>query len=149
MGNGNLRTPIRRTLAALLSLAGATALLFAFATEAGLPLIAGNDGATQAVFLFQEDDRLFATGTARGGFRELRLGNNERVLHSKTAEQVALVITSRRWLAFSGLSGRWHGLKRQAGEQLQQWEAAGALAVIVSSRRLLDFDGRRWSQRSR
>ena len=103
----------------------------------------------QEVFLVIEDDHLIGCNGVTGKFAEVRLQNNENVLEHMVANLIAIVVTNKRFLAFSSLTDDWHIVNRRTAERFLDLQASSSRAVVLTSKRIMTFNGRKWFERSR
>ena len=103
----------------------------------------------QEVFLIIEDDHLIGCNGVTGKFAEVHLQNDENILEHMVANLIAIVITNKRFLAFSSSTDDWHIMRRRTAERFLDLQASGSRAVVLTSKRVMTFNGRKWYERSR
>lgn len=132
--------------AVLAQIVSRTLLLFMLSVTA----ISAQEGVRKQVFLVVDGDRLVASNVRTNGFDELRLDARERIMQSKEAEGVLVVVTNQRLIAYGAASG-WSARDRATNENIESISAADYAGLIVTSRRMLNFNGETgvWGERQR
>ena len=108
---------------------------------------------TKQVFLVIERPkrRIFAQNARKGTFRELRLTGQEAIVKTGQSNLLLIVVTSRRYLAYSAFFTPWHIENQGSNERLLDLKVEDSVAIILTTRRVLTFDARRgkWAVRNR
>ncbi len=103
------------------------------------------------LYLLVEDDKLIASNIHLSRFDEMRLGAEEPIVQKSVAEAVAVVVTSKRFIAYRAFTGAWRPLRLWPEEKLIRVEAQDFSVLIMTSERILNFNGRSgiWAQTER
>ncbi len=103
------------------------------------------------LYLLVEDDILIASNIHLSRFDEMRLGADELIVQKAVANAVAVVVTRKRFIAYSAFTGAWRPLRLWPEEKLITLEAHDFAVHIMTSERILNFNGRSgiWAQTER
>lgn len=139
----------RKRSAPLLLLITMLAGAYVFATAQAALLVP--DGTVKLVYFFEEDDKFVVSDIRSGAFVELRRQANEKLIDKAVANQVVILVTNRRYVAYSAQTQTWHEFKRRAKEGFVRVEAADFSAFLVTTDRLISFNGLTgtWSEHRR
>ena len=109
------------------------------------------DEVEKLVFLIIEDDEVIASNTRLGRFDRLELSAKEKIIESRAASAVAVVVTNQRYVAYSVFTGAWMSKRREAGEKFVSMDMADYSALVLTTDRMLNFYGRTgsWQEASR
>lgn len=125
-------------------------LLNATPLPAASPLIVP-DATVKLVYFFAEHDKYIVSDIRANQFVELRRQAKEELLDKAVANQVVVLVTNQRYVAYSALTQTWHSFKRRANEEFVSIEAADFSAFLVTSDRLISFNGQTgsWAEQRR
>jgi len=125
-------------------------LLTSASLQANNPLVIP-DGTVKLVYFFEEDDKYIVSDIRNNQFVELRRKAQEQLLEKAVANQVVVLVTNQRYVAYSALTTSWHTLKRRASEKFISVEAADFSAFLVTNKRLVSFNGQTgtWAEQRR
>ncbi len=112
---------------------------------------ASADEVPKLLYLLVEDDKLIASNIHLSRFDEMRLGADEPIVEKSVADAVAVVVTTKRFIAYSAFTGAWRPLRLRPEEKLVTLEAEDFSVLVMTSERLLNFNGRSgiWAQTER
>jgi len=87
------------------------------------------------VYLLVRERELLAFSSMGNRWAALHLRSGEKVLESKYAGRVAVVVTNLRALGFSALTNQWAEEKLMVGESMVALEAEGNVGAVVTNLR--------------
>ena len=113
------------------------------------PLRAPCEEILNEVFLLLRERELLGFSSVGNRWVAINLRSGERVLESKYAGHVAVVVTNVRVLGFSTLISRWAEEKLVVGESMVTFEEEGNVGAVVTNLRAFGFSARTatWSVR--
>jgi len=103
------------------------------------------------LFWHQEGDRIIVSNVRFSRTDELVLGGRERLEDTADSAAMLVLVTSRRFVAYSVYTASWQAVDRRPGETVEELAAEDWAAYVLTSRRVLNFNGRTaaWSEGNR
>jgi len=128
----------------LISIIGFAPLLF-WATAVA------DNGIPKLVYLIFDEDKVIASNVKFNQFDEFVLSAKEEVISHEVGNAIAVVVTSKRIMAYSIDKAGWVTKDKQANETLQSISAEDYSALIMTSKRILSFNGKTglWAETTR
>lgn len=103
------------------------------------------------LFWHQEGDRIIVSNVRFSRTDELVLAGRETLERTADSNAMLVLVTSRRFLAYSVYTASWQSVDRKPGETVETLAAEDWAAYVLTSRRVLNFNGRTaaWSEGDR
>ena len=103
------------------------------------------------VYLIAEDDKLIASNIKFNRFDEIKLEAKETVKEYAVGKAVIVIVTNKRFVAYSVFTASWRARDLIANEELRSIEAEDYSALVVTSKRYLNFNGKNgvWAETPR
>ncbi len=103
------------------------------------------------LFWHREGDRIIVSNVRFSRTDELVLAGRERLEDTADSAAMLVLVTSRRFVAYSVYTASWQSLDRRPGETVEKLAAEDWAGYVLTSRRVLNFNGRTaaWSEGDR
>jgi hypothetical protein len=100
------------------------------------------------LFWHRDGDRIIVANIRFSRTDELELDGREQLEETASSNAVLVLVTNRRFLAYSVFTASWQAVDRRVGETLEQLAAEDYAGYVLSSKRVLNFNGRTavWSE---
>ena len=112
---------------------------------------AAADTIPKVVYLIIDSDALIVSNIKFNRFDDIKLLAKETIKDKHVGNAIAVVITNKRFIAYSVDTASWRTLGLQANEQVENVSAEDYSALVVTSKRILSFNGKNgvWAQTPR
>jgi len=139
-----------RSLLAVTAAALVAGLAVAWPVPSGAQLGPEEPPARQ-IFWHREGDRIIVSNVRFSRTDELVLGGREQLEETADSTAMLVLVTSRRFIAYSVYTASWQAVDRRPGETVEQLAAEDWAGYVLTSRRVLNFNGRTaaWSEGNR
>lgn len=142
-----------KTWMLLLLVAGALAMGRSFAEggQSTRSRTVPSGDAANLLYLTLEKNKFVVSNLRKNAFSELRLRGGEVPVGKTITNLIAVIVTNKRFIAYSALTNKWHVLFRRPREKIARVDAEDFSAFVVTSDRLLSFAGTSgsWSEQKR
>ena len=103
------------------------------------------------LFWHREGDRIIVSNVRFSRTDEFTLAGRESLEATADSNAMLVLVTSRRFVAYSVYTASWQELDRKPGETVERLAAEDWAAYVLTSRRALNFNGRSaaWSEGDR
>ncbi|MEJ2522858.1 MAG: hypothetical protein P8080_08270 [Gammaproteobacteria bacterium] len=103
------------------------------------------------LFWHREGDRVIVSNVRFSRTDEFTLAGRESLESTASSNAMLVLITNRRFVAYSVYTASWQSLDRKPGETVEQVVAEDWAGYVLTSRRALNFNGRTaaWSEGDR
>jgi hypothetical protein len=113
-----------------------------------LPVTSDYASDTPQIFVLHERGELIATSWT-GRIKSIRLKTSERVVKSGVGRTIAIYVTNKRYLAYSGRRNRWYSVNRSVSERCIELRVEEHNGLALTNKRILMFNGDRWTHKRR
>lgn len=103
------------------------------------------------MFWHRDGDRVIVSNVRFSRTDEFVLAGRETLEDTADSRAMLVLVTSRRFVAYSVYTASWQSVDRKPGETVERLAAEDWAAWVLTSRRALNFNGRTavWSEGDR